>query len=65
MTNDEWKSGTRVRFTGSGLEMKVVGPDSVGSIICEWYCGEGLLRGYFTPLGLVLAEGAETTEGVS
>ena len=65
MTNVEWKSGTRVRFIGSDLEMKVVGADSVGSIICEWYRGEGLLQGYFTPMGLILAENAVSTEGIS
>jgi len=53
------------KVQGSDLEMKVVGADSVGSIICEWYRGEGLLQGYFTPMGLILAENAVSTEGIS
>jgi uncharacterized protein YodC (DUF2158 family) len=65
MTSDEWKSGTRVTFIPTGLEMAVVGYDSVGSIICDWTRGEHRVRSYFTPTALTLMEGAKTKGAAS
>ena len=65
MTNAQWDSGTRVKLTSSDLEMTVVGNDSVGSAICEWNRGDHLVRGYFTPTILALADNAEAARGIS
>lgn len=65
MTNAQWSYGTRVKFPSSDLEMTVVGYDSVGSAICEWNRGEQLVRGYFTPTTLALADNAEAATGIS
>jgi uncharacterized protein YodC (DUF2158 family) len=65
MTSAQWNSGTRVKLTPGGLEMTVVGYDSVGSAICEWSRGDHLLRGYFTPTTLALADRATTAGGIS
>ena len=65
MTNAQWNSGTRVKFPSSDLEMIVVGYDSIGSAICEWNRGEQLVRCYFTPTTLALADNAETASSIS
>ena len=64
MTNAQWNSGTRVKLTSSDLEMTVVGYDSVGSAISEWNRGEHLVRGYFTPTILALADNAEAARSI-
>ena len=65
MINAQWNSGTRVKLIPSDMEITVVGYDSVGSVICEWTFGEHLVRGYFTPTILALADNAEAAKAVS
>jgi uncharacterized protein YodC (DUF2158 family) len=54
-----------VKLTSSDFEMTVVGYDSVGSAICEWNRGERLVRGYFAPTILALADNAHVARGIS
>lgn len=61
---EQWKSGTRVKSASYPFVMDIVGCDDVGSVICEWSRGEQLVRGYFNPISLVLAEPSETNGDV-
>jgi hypothetical protein len=55
-TRASWKSGNVVRLLSGGEAMKVVGYDSVGSVICEPLNDERHLGIYVPPSSLVAAD---------
>ncbi len=55
-TSVRWKSGSVVRLLSGGKAMKVIGSDSVGSVICRLLNDDRYLDVYLPPSLLVTAE---------
>ena len=55
-TRASWKSGNVVRLSSGGEAMKVVGYDSVGSVICKPLNDERHLGIYVPPSLLIAAD---------
>jgi uncharacterized protein YodC (DUF2158 family) len=68
VTVDLLKSGSVVQLISGGRLMRVVGYDSVGSVICEWPDGRGgISKGYIprSLLTVVRSENSSATKGTS
>ena len=63
-TSVSWKSGSVVRLLSGGDAMKVIGCDSVGSVICRPLNDERHL-GIYVPPSLLVAADAELNAGGS
>ncbi len=56
VTTTSWKSGTVVRLLSGGSALRVIGSDSVGSVICRPIGGGSDLDIYVPPSLLAAAE---------
>ena len=56
MTTTSWKSESIVRLLSGGVALRVIGSDSVGSVICRPLGGGGDLDIYVPPSLLVAAD---------
>ena len=63
-TSVSWKSGSVVRLLSGGEAMRVVGCDSVGSVICQPLNDERH-QGIYVPPSLLMAADPEADAGAS